>query len=641
MLVPFKTRSRAVAHNWSMNRINWSFAITSVLVVTSTTIPFAASGTQQSSSLIAVSDAPSRSIDLSKYFSSRKAAMDELRIVSQAATALSSEPSPNDLGDYLHHANDLKNRTRRLDVYFTILASRNIDDQAARAADQQTDEVSGTVGDKVDAVLRKISERTLAALIQQNPSLRPYQYLAHQAEQEESHSLAPAQQSILDATTQPALSSYWQLYQKIDRLPIGIKTAARAQRISPDRTVREDAWRRHWKIADAKADVDATLLFGIVKQNEAVARLEHYSDAAEAGYASRELSGAEVHASLAAIHDNLSLYQAYQRLNAARLKRALDIANPEPWDMDMLKSGPSPHFPFAEVGKIAAGALAPLGANYVHHFSALLSPSSGRVDVAAKVGNREAGGFSVNALGVPSGLYMATFTGPIDDLRVVIHEGGHSVAAQFANEGGTPSFYARGPNWLMESYAILNEFLLYDYLARTSPSPADRRYYANALLDDMMFQVFGSAEEATLEQAIYEGIASGKIQSAADLDACAYRVMKGFEPWSDDILHTSSALWSRKRLIFQDPFYLVNYMYAGIVAINLYKQAKVDPTDFPARYDALLRRGYDAPPMTLLEPLLGKGTSVTTLTTSAFGVMQNQLEKLSAPTSSIPATPAH
>lgn len=624
-----------------MSRINWSFALTSALAVASTAIPFAASGTQHDGSSTALSVAPSRLIDLSKYFPSRTAALDELHIVSQAATTFPSETSPAHLGDYLRRANALIDRTRRLDVYFTILAARNIDDQAARAADQRTNDVSGTVGDKVDAVLRKIPARTLARLIQHDPSLRPYQYLAYQAEQEESHSLAPAQRAILDATTQPALSGYWQLYQKIDRLPVGIKTSARAQRISPDRAAREDAWRRHWKIADVKADADATLLFGIVKQHEAVARLKHYPDAASAGYASRELTRAEVQASLVAIHDNLSLYQAYQRLNAARLKRTLDIANPEPWDMDMLKSGPSPHFTFAEVKKVAAGALAPLGATYVQHFSALLAASSGRVDVATKVGNREAGGFSVNAPGVPSALYMATFTGSIDDLRVVIHEGGHAVAAQFANEGGTPSFYAGGPKWLMESYAILNEFLLYDYLARTSPSPADRRYYANALLDDMMFQVFGSAEEATLEQSIYDGIASGKIQSATDLDACTYRVMKGFEPWSDDILHTSSALWSRKRLIFQDPFYLVNYMYAGIIAINLYQQAKVDPDDFPARYDALLRRGYDAPPMTLLAPLLGKGSSVTTLATSAFGVMQNQLDKLSAPTASIPATPAH
>jgi oligoendopeptidase F len=348
-----------------------------------------------------------------------------------------------------------------------------------------------------------------------------------------------------------------------------------------------------------------------------------------------------VRASLAAVQANLGLYQSYQRLNAMRLKRTLAIADPKPWDMDMLKSGPSPHFTFADVRKIAPHALAPLGAAYVQHFSALLAPSSGRVDMAPKVGNREAGGFSVNAPGEPSALYMATFTGSVDDVRVVIHEGGHAVAAQFANEGGTPSFYASGPNWLMESYAILNEFLLYDYLARTSPSPADRRYYAEALLDDMMFQVFGSAEEATLEQSIYDGVDTGEIQSAADLDACAYRVMKSFEPWSDDILHASSALWSRKRLIFQDPFYLVNYMYAGIIAINLYQQAKLHPGSFPARYDALLRRGYDAPPMTLLAPLLGKGVSTAALTTSAFEVMRDQLNKMSPPAGSNAAASAH
>lgn len=641
MLVLFKTDSRATVHDQGMKTIPQSLAMLSLLATTSAIIPFAVRAVQRDSVPTALSAAPTRSIDMSRYFSSRSAALDELRIVSGAATAFPAETSFAHLSAYLRQANALLNRTRRLDVYFTILSSKNIDDQAARTAGQRVSDARVAVGNKVDTALRQIPSQTLARLVQHQSSLRPYQYLAYQAEQDADHSVAPAQQAILDATAQPALSSYWQLYQKIDRLPVDIKAMARAKRISPDRTVREDAWRHNWKIADIKAEANATVLFGIVKQREATARLKHYSDAASAGYASRELTRTGVQASLAAVQANLSLYQAYQRLNATRLKRTLAISDPEPWDMVMLKSGPSPHFTFADVLKIAPNVVAPLGVDYAQHFSALLAPSSGRMDIAPKVGNREAGGFSVNAPGVPSALYMATFNGSLNDVLVVIHEGGHAVAAQFANEGGTPSFYAGGPNWLMESYAILNEFMLYDYLARTSPSPADRRYYADALLDDMMFQVFGSAEEASLEQSIYDGIATGKIQSAADLNADTYRVMKGFEPWSDDVLHDSSALWSRKRLIFQDPFYLVNYMYAGIIAINLYQQVKSHPETFPARYDALLRRGYDAPPMSLLAPLLGKDVSATTLTVSAFGVMQNQLNKLSTPVASNSAATAH
>jgi hypothetical protein len=50
------------------------------------------------------------------------------------------------------------------------------------------------------------------------------------------------------------------------------------------------------------------------------------------------------------------------------------------------------------------------------------------------------------------------------------------------------------------------------YLALTSVSPTEHAYTTRLLLDDMMFQVFGSAEDATIEQATHAGVAASKIQ---------------------------------------------------------------------------------------------------------------------------------
>ena len=60
-----------------------------------------------------------------------------------------------------------------------------------------------------------------------------------------------------------------------------------------------------------------------------------------------------------------------------------------------------------------------------------------------------------------------------------------------------------------------------------------------------------------------------------------------------------SRLWMRKSLVFEDPLYLENYLYASVIAVALYDKSHTDP-QFAVKYEALLRRGFDAEPMKIL-----------------------------------------
>jgi oligoendopeptidase F len=114
----------------------------------------------------------------------------------------------------------------------------------------------------------------------------------------------------------------------------------------------------------------------------------------------------------------------------------------------------------------------------VEHFRQLLDPATGRMDIAAEQGKRINGGFSIGAPGVASGLFVENYgRGLIGDSRVIIHEGGHAIHKQLMSEGGVSPFYTQGPNWMFDGFAILNEFLFYDRLYRSStrcrcPMPA-------------------------------------------------------------------------------------------------------------------------------------------------------------------------
>jgi len=573
----------------------------------------------------------SRSIDLTRYYPSRDVAHAALDALAKDADSLPVTVTAGDLYPYIHRADEQIAQAQRASAYFGMLVAENYDDRAADTTGDRADAIRDQIMLKVRSALRALPPRTLDAMATRDPRLRRYAYLGAQIAEAARHDLSPDAARIFDAIDDPATSTLWTVYQRLNRITVAGTTKTDPQAAaSPNRSIREAAWRNKWKSRTIKADANAALLLGTVKLGEKEARLRHYTDAVSAGYAHRELTRDGVSRTLASVQANLDLYRAYQKLRAREITAQTGITDPRPWDMALLNGNAKAHFSFADAQRIVPAALAPLGKDYVSHFSAMLAPSSGRVDYAQTIGKRESGGFSIQAPGVPTGLYMAVFNGSLDDMRVVIHEGGHAIAGQFANEGDTPAFFVQGPNWLMESYALLNEFLLYDYLARTSRSAADRRAYTEALVNDMMFQVFGSAEEATLEQNIYDAAETGKLQSASDLDAVCFRVMRSFEPWPDDVLRSSSTRWSAERLLFQDPFYYINYLYAGIIAIDLYAEAKAHPETFPERYETLLRRGYDAPPMTLLAPLLGKNQNSDALEKSAFGVIREKMIALNA-----------
>jgi oligoendopeptidase F len=146
--------------------------------------------------------------------------------------------------------------------------------------------------------------------------------------------------------------------------------------------------------------------------------------------------------------------------------------------------------------------------------------------------------------------------------------------------------------------------VLDDSLARAKNDPAVTAYYRNAFLDAITFQIFGSAEEGALEQAIYDGAKSGTLKGADDLDALTRKTFGAYSSWParDPVMQTA---WMRKSLMFEDPVYLVNYLYAGLLATKWFVLLERDPQKFASQYVAFLRGGFDGAPVALLQRAFG------------------------------------
>jgi len=591
-----------------------------------------------------VAVAQANSIDQTRFFATPDIEQNELKQRIEEASSFPAAPpqGPAQLLDYLKRAETLLAQLQRHDAYLNLRASRDMDDRADVDAGAQAGEAVRQLLGTVAKALRSLGDTAFAQDAMALPALKPYAYLLVLAAREESHQLPNDQQTIVDQLADPAQANLWTLYEqtlrstpfaKVNTTTGGLDVRKDSGVLSenPDRAIRQAAWERRWDGYASRADIYAGILLGVVRLTDRVARLQHFPDAPSMVYFSRNLDRKDVTAALAAIEAHADQLKNYQRLRSQHVAAMAGIADVRSWDLLLPLPGfATPRMTLDQTRAAALSALAPLGLDYVEHFRALLDPANRRMDVAAETGKRTNGGFSVKAPGVPAGLFVESYgQGFLGESRVIIHEGGHAIHGQLMNEGGVSPFYTRGPNWMFEAIATLNEFLLYDHLYQKSVDPKAQAFYLEALIDDITFQLFGSAQEATLEQSIYDGVIDGHIKNAADLDALTLSIWTKYDIWpalEPQLAHT----WITKQLMVQDPLYLVNYLYAGLLATKMFDMLKQDPASFQRHYAALLREGFHAPPEELLRGLFGRDLTQQQLVDDGMNILQQRISSLAA-----------
>ena len=78
--------------------------------------------------------------------------------------------------------------------------------------------------------------------------------------------------------------------------------------------------------------------------------------------------------------------------------------------------------------------------------------------------------------------------------------------------------YTNGPNYFTESFAMFNELILADYLYRKETDTPRKIWFLERLLN-FATSVYPVARQAAIEQAMYDGVATGKLKTADDFDA--------------------------------------------------------------------------------------------------------------------------
>lgn len=138
--------------------------------------------------------------------------------------------------------------------------------------------------------------------------------------------------------------------------------------------------------------------------------------------------------------------------------------------------------------------------------------------------------------------------------------------------------------------------------------------------------MFVVAPEVVVEHAVYDGVEQGRIKGADDLDALAQRAYSRYS--TSEKGEEFKTRWMTIRLMFEDPFYDINYVYGAVLALNFHEMYVRDPERFVPRYLALMKNGFDAPPAVLLKRFLDLALNDPRLIENALRVVEDKVNLL-------------
>jgi len=493
----------------------------------------------------------------------------------------------------------------------------------------------------LDPEVLAIPEDRMRVFFDEEPALAGYRFALSGIRRGQAHLLPESEQALLDQF-QPQIGDWqYDLYDQIvagisfgtvqtSSGPLDVERQRNLISTDPDGRVREEGFKRRLAGFAGQRDLLAFALIHTVQAQNLLAKAHHYADAPARKYDSLYFQPEETRNLLALMAQHGDVVKRYEAVRSQDFERGYHQPA-HAWDMSVPEPGFTP--PVTSLSQARAvfhEAFAGLGKGYQAEFDALLDPANGRADILpGGAANRYGGGFSAGFPGVTSILFYGRYDGLYNDLSVIAHEGGHAVHREFMNKNGASPFYAEGPHFLFESFAEFNELILADFMAEHAATPELQRYYRERWMGIKGLDTFYGAQDALLEQNIYEGVSSGKIRNADDLDALSLKSDAQFSQFPATTPELRSS-WAMDSLMFEDPLYNVNYVYGGVLALKYYQLYSTRREWFVPRYIALLKNGFTEPPEELLNRFLGIDLSAPALLNDDLELLNRRLDQLEA-----------
>ncbi len=330
---------------------------------------------------------------------------------------------------------------------------------------------------------------------------------------------------------------------------------------SPDRAVRERAFRKTLEAYLAYKNTMSATLAGSIQGDVFEARARRYGSALEAALAPDNIPVRVYDNLISTVHANLPLLHRYMEIR----RRKLGIDKVHLWDTFVpLIEGEAPRISYDDAVRTITQGLAPLGKEYLDPMAAAFRDRW--IDVYETEGKRS-GAYS-------SGTYLAhpyilmNYNDTYDAMFTTAHEMGHSMHSWFSQHN-QPPVYGDYPIFLAEVASTSNEVVLNDYLRKHAQNDAERLFLVNTALESIRGTVINQTMWAEYEKLLHAEAEKGAPLTYESMSGI-YRdlVVKYFGPafsYDDEV----GGYWLRVPHFYRG-FYVYKYAtsYSAAVALG-------------------------------------------------------------------------
>lgn len=492
----------------------------------------------------------------------------------------------------------------------------------------------GAVTAFIEPNILSMPAEKLAAFRQTESKLAPYAFYFENLLRQQKHVLTPAEESLLSKMSEVGQSSanIFTMLARADMKFPEVKDEKgnmvqlsegryRTFIMSPDRSVRQDAFQKLFASYAQYRNTFASTLSGTVKKNIFYASARKYDSAIAAALESDNVPVPVYNRLIDAINENLAPLHRYVALK----KKFLKLDEMHMYDL-YVPLVPDAHVKmnYDEARNLVKQGLTPLGDEYGAVLETALS--SRWVDVYENQG-KQSGAYSWGVYGTHP-FILLNFNNRLEDAMTLAHELGHSLHSHYSN---STQPYATHDYTIFsaEVASTTNETLLLDHLLKTTTDRKKKMYLLNEYLESVRTTVFRQAMFAEFERDLYARAENGEALTADLLDSMWHDLNVKYYGPQMVVDKALNAEWSRIPHFYYN-FYVYQYVTGFSAANALAYQILNEGEPARARYVNFLKSGGSDYSIDLLKKA---GVDMSSpepvkITIQRFERMMDELEKL-------------
>lgn len=326
-----------------------------------------------------------------------------------------------------------------------------------------------------------------------------------------------------------------------------------------DRNIRKKVYSSFNKTLNQYGGTSSGLLHSYVKANATIAKLHHFKNAWDCKLFDLNLSNQVFTTLVNTIEENVLSFQKYMQLR----KKILGYDKLYYYDTKVNLAKSNKEYSIEEAQEIVKKSIQPLGDNYYCKFNKIFD--NHYVDYCQYPG-KWAGGYSCATMSHDSRILMS-FSGDLESVSTIAHEGGHNVHHQFLKENNLLQ-YREQTTIAAEVTSLLNECLLSDYIVKNTKTKEEKLAGIAHIIDVIASNLFGAVREGKIEQEMYELVEDGGTITQEFMDNLvkkSYKKYFGNYVVLDKNIKNSWIIRSH----YYNNFYLYSYAISICVATNI------------------------------------------------------------------------